>query len=155
VKNHTNDCEILTTGVCTCMVTSPHPHPKITATDIGDFQHRFGRTPDNPDELRNWISIKSRAGTSRTVDTEPKVTWLGGNRFVHPPTCSVHKATQPNWAPFCDCWIADMQKITVPFTDPGEVPAGTHLSRAPSWVWALIGFGAGLPLGAWAGWPSW
>jgi len=101
-----------------------------------------------------------RAGTSRTIDTEPKATWLGGNRFLHPPTCSVYKAAQPNWAPSCDCYIADMQKITVPFTDPADVRPGRleperFMSRAPWWVWALAGFGAGLPLGAWAGWPSW
>ena len=113
--------------------------------------------------------MNPKAGTSRTVDTEPRVTWLGIHKLAHPPWCGVYRAKELNWAPYCTCTIRDMQakasaaapqrpfttfpRPDVPMTDPIDVPWRTE-SRAPWWVWSLIGFGAGLAAGtSLAGWP--
>jgi len=169
MKNHTNDCDILTTGVCTCMVTSSHPH-QMPATgprgnpnlsrDEADYFHRFGHIP-NPMQLGAFQRMRAergqgKAGTSRYVDTEPRVTWLGGERYVHPPNCAVYKAPELNWAPYCDCFIRQLDQSgdptdaaprdRVPSSAPVLAPRlkpGWVQSRAPWWVWGIIGFGAG------------
>lgn len=185
MKNHTDDCEVTTTGVCTCQ-----PEPKarrhddscaswtgsdcnchVTAHSRATFAHRFGRPPRDGQELAEWIAVEAnrgrgKAGTSRRIDTDPKVTWLGDQRHEHPPFCGVYSVHVPdgNWAPFCTCYIARLQgEPHPPMLRRGEPEVPKELrpdpqrfmSRAPWWVWTLIGFGAGLPLGAWAGWPSW
>ncbi len=130
--DHKDYCTVTLNGVCNC-------------------QHRNALNP--------------KAGTSRTVDTEPRVTWLGIHKLPHPPWCGVYKAPEANWAPYCTCRIKDMQNPSVPMTDPADVGDPTDAaprefqpiwfrSRAPWWVWSLIGFGAGLGLGtSLAGWP--
>lgn len=172
MKNHTNDCEVTRTGKCTC-------GDGITQKDWSDYLHRFGYVPTR-DELIEWKAVRSmvgkgKAGTSRRIDTDPKITWLGDERYQHPLSCAVYSVHAPdgNWAPYCNCFIRDMRfhppAVAVPMTDPGDptdaaprdVPKELRpdpqrfTSRAPAWVWTLIGFGAGLPLGAWAGWPTW
>jgi hypothetical protein len=180
VKNHTNDCAVTNTGTCTCQpepkarrhgdwcaswvgkdctchVAKRKPvNDDITKQDWNDYFHRFGHVPTR-DKLIEWKAVQAqrgqgKAGTSRYIDTEPRKTWLGDTMFTHPPTCGVYKSPEPNWAPYCDCWIRDMQarpqRVTVPMADPGEVPKetvrpGWVQSRAPWWVWSIAGFGAG------------
>lgn len=157
MKNHTNDCAILKTGWCTC-----GPQEQVQK-DIEDYTHRFGQPP-NPMQLGAFQRMKAeratRAGTSRHIDTDERVTWLGDVRIVHPPTCAVYKAG-PNWAGHCDCAISKMQRLDLAMVDPADVPKenrpevkpGWVQSRAPWWVWIIVGMGAGIPLGAAAGWP--
>lgn len=138
--DHRDYCTITLTGVCNCQ-------PPGTA----DFVYRYGRQPKDIDELNRWEAVKaqrSKAGTSRTVDTEPRVTWLGDNKLTHPPTCAVYRH-EGNWAPYCDCAISRLQHVrpqtSPPMVDPADVPkeqVGWRTeSRAPWWVWMLFGAG--------------